>query len=614
MKPTENISNTTQWNAINWQEVEGYVFKLQVKIYEATKEGRLQAVKDLQKTLIKSWRGRLLAVRKVTQDNRGKRTAGIDGKSKLSNAERITLAENLKPNGKAKPAKRIYIPKANGKLRPLGIPTMEDRAKQALLKLALEPEWEAKFEPNSYGFRPARSCHDAMKAVYQAVKDGNKYILDADITGCFDNINQEKLLEKIKGLKQVRQQTRAWLKAGVIDWNSHEFQEINKGTPQGGVISPLLANIALHGMETEIKELLYANGYRTYYWNNTRGKLDVNSKKNCLEALGIIRYADDFIVTNESKEVIEQAKILIEQWLAERGLELNQEKTKIVNIKDGFNFLGFKVRKYEVGKHRADKDRKHQYTGETIFIEPSKDSYRKHYRKLAEIIDKHKASNVKDLIKELTPVIRGWCNYYQYCSGSRVFKRMEHLLFLRLKRWATRRHSNKGVEWCIRKYFMNHNKTEKWRFGEGSVHLKQHNEYPSQVKFTKVKGDKSPYNGDLKYWNNRIEKYGNLTTRQQYLFRKQKGKCTICQQDFNIFDLLEVDHIIPKCLSGKDEFENLQLIHHHCHDMKTANDLNSYRLIKNESKKHDIHRPNEWIVVNNQSIVEEHQSVHTGAV
>jgi len=266
-----------EWNDVDWRKLEKRIFKLQKRIYRASERGDVQAVRRLQKTVLRSWSCKMLAVRRVTQDNQGKKTAGVDGIKSLSPKQRFALVARLELGSKSRPTRRVFIPKGKDK-RPLGIPTMYDRALQALVKLALEPEWEAKFEPNSYGFRPGRSAHDAIEAIFNAIRYKSKFVLDADIAKCFDCIDHKALLRKVNTFPTISRQLRAWLKAGVME--DGQFQETSKGTPQGGVISPLLANIALHGMEERIKR----------YAATLPG-----ARKDNLQALNVIRYADDFV-------------------------------------------------------------------------------------------------------------------------------------------------------------------------------------------------------------------------------------------------------------------------------------------------------------------------------
>lgn len=297
---------TTAWNTIPWVKIQRKTFKLQKRIYQAAKSGQKAKANRLQKLLLKSYYAKLLATRKVTQDNQGKKTAGVDGVKSLSPKARLKLAQELGKTSKAKPLRRVWIPKpGKDEKRPLGIPTIRDRAEQALVKLALEPYWEAMFEGTSYGFRPGRSAHDAIGRIFQSINKSTYYVLDADIAKCFDKINHDYLLSKLQCPTTIRQKVKQWLKAGVMDKGM--FDETETGTPQGGVISPLLANIALDGMARLINRL---------YPKDTNGKPYAT----------LIRYADDFVVISKSKEVIEQCQIAIAEWLIPIGLELKPEK------------------------------------------------------------------------------------------------------------------------------------------------------------------------------------------------------------------------------------------------------------------------------------------------
>ena len=438
--------NQVKWDEIDWHKVEKSVFKLQKRIYRAYVNGDVKKGKRLQKTLINSYNSRLLSVRKVSQDNRGKATAGVDKVKSLTPIKRLAMAENLKPNDKAQPIRRVWIPKPGKKeKRPLGIPVMRDRAAQALVKAALEPQWEWKFEPNSYGFRPGRGAHDAIEAIFLQIRYKSKYVLDADISKCFDKINHKKLLAKIDTFPKIRRQIKAWLKSDVCDFVKHERTPTVAGTPQGGVCSPLLANIALHGMEERIKE--YAAT-----WKGT--------KKDNLKSLALIRYADDFVIIHERLEVVERSKQIISDWLSEYDLEIKPEKTQIVHTlknhngkKPGFNFVGFNIRQYPVGKYKSGENTQGKKLGFKTIIKPSEEGVKRHYAKVAEVITKHNSAPQIALVSKLNPIIRGWSNYYRTCCSKETYSKLGHLITLRLLRWAKRRHPKKSKKWIVNKYW-----------------------------------------------------------------------------------------------------------------------------------------------------------------
>lgn len=537
--------------------------------------------------LMKSWSARATSVRRVTQDNQGKKTAGVDGLKSLTPKQRLDLVTKLHLGTKASPTRRVWIPKpGTEEKRPLGIPTMNDRALQALVKLALEPEWEARFEPNSYGFRPGRSCQDAIAAIFDSIRYKAKYVLDADIAKCFDRINQEKLLEKLNTFPTLRRQVRSWLKAGVMD--GKELFPTFEGTPQGGVISPLLANIALHGMEQRIKKkefpCMSAKSRET--WFHKRGE-------NFFPP-ALIRYADDFVILHENITVVQECQAIISDWLKDMGLELKPSKTRLAhtlkqveNEKPGFNFLGFNVRLFPVGKYRSGRNTQGQILGFKTIITPSQEKVMIHYEKIAAVIDSHKSLPQSALIKHLNPMIRGWSNYYSTVVSKVAYASLDSLMYSKLRAWAKRRHPMKNMGYVSNKYWTTIGGNN-WVFATrkgntNPLRLLNHADTPI-VRHVKVKGESSPYDGNLVYWSKRKGESLELPTKVAILLKRQKGKCAQCNLHFREEDVMEVDHIIPKSQGGKDIYDNWQLLHRHCHDTKTANDSSGTKSGCNRAK------------------------------
>jgi RNA-directed DNA polymerase len=557
-----SITKTTDtWNSINWAKVQRVVFKLQKRIYQASLSGQNAKARKLQKLLVKSYYAKLLAIRKVTQDNQGKKTAGVDGIKSVTPKQRLELAQNLNKYQKAKPLRRKWIPKPNGEKRPLGIPTINDRVRQALVKLALEPQWEARFEGESYGFRPGRSAHDAMSRIFQSINGSEYYILDADISKCFDQINHDYLLSKIDCPSTIKAQIRQWLKAGVMD--NSIFEATEAGTPQGGVISPLLANIALDGMIRLIKNLF-------------------PKKKSKVQAQ-VIRYADDFVVISPQLEIIQQCQIAIEKWLKPIGLELKPSKTRICHtlreievngekVEPGFDFLGWNFRQYPVGKHHSGKtgSRNSKLIGFKILIKPSKKAIKAHADKVKEVIKTHRTAPQHALIKNLNPIIRGWCNYHSKVVSKETFSNLDYITWQRLRAWTVSR-CGKASYKKLSKYFKK-NGNRAWSFETSNgLRLFTHAETPITRHVT-VRPESSPYDGNWVYWSSRIGTSCDVPKRVSFLLKKQKGKCNLCGQYFTPEDIVEIDHIQPTSLGGEDEYKNLQLLHRHCHDIKTATD------------------------------------------
>ena len=563
-----SLKTTVEWRSINWRKLEKRVYKLQKRIYRASQRGDVKAVRRLQKMLMKSWSAKALAVRRVTQDNTGKKTAGVDGIKSLSPEARLKLVNKLKLGSKVRPTRRVWIPKpGTEEKRPLGIPTMEDRALQALVKLGLEPEWEARFEPNSYGFRPGRSCQDAIGAIFNCIRYKNKYVLDADISKCFDKIDHEALLRKLNTSPTIRRQIRAWLKAGVMD--GKQLFPTSEGTPQGGVISPLLANIALHGMEERIKKEF------------PKRDTSIKGKRISYNAAQLIRYADDFVILHEDITVVQRCRDIISEWLKDMGLELKPSKTRLVHTliqvdgqSPGFNFLGFKIRQFPVGKYTTGKNTFKEPLGFSTIITPSQEKVKLHLKELAKVIDTHRAASQSKLIESLNPVIKGWANYYRAIPSSKTFYRLDFLVYQKLRAWAKHRHPSKSGNWISTKYWHTIG-GDNWIFatrqGDNPLWLHKHGNIKS-MNHAKVKGESSPYDGNLVYWSTRMGNNPEMPSRVSKLLKQQKGRCAHCKLYFREGDVMEVDHKIPKSQGGKDSYDNWQLLHRHCHDTKTVND------------------------------------------
>ncbi len=542
---------TYEWGQLPWRKLEVAVFKLQRRIYKASQAGDGRRVHRLQRLLLKSQAAKLLAVRRVTQDNQGKHTAGIDGVKSLAPSQRLALAEQLGTLPLGSPARRVWIPKAGtAELRPLSIPTLQDRAAQALVKLVLEPEWEAKFEPNSYGFRPGRSVHDALGAIFLTISQQPKYALNADIAQCFDRIDHEALLRKTDTFPTLRRLIRCWLKAGVMDHGV--FAETVAGTGQGSVLSPLLANVALHGLEDHI---------RSHFPDRVHcGPPGVRCQARWKPYL--IRYADNVVILHRDRAVIHHCQRLAEEWLRSIGLALHPEKTCIAHTltpedgKAGFDFLGFEVRQYPVSKYNAAR-------GFKTLIKPSRDAIRRHYAQLCAIIGQNKAARQERLIGLLNPVIAGWSNYYSAVVSKAVFRRLDHLLYRKLACWARYRHPRKPRRWRVQRY---------WRVDAGvgwvfatkeGVRLNQHSAVPI-VRHCKVQHTASPFNGDWHYWASRRGTYPGLPRRVATLLRRQHGRCDHCGLYFTPEAFLEVHHRNPHQRTNR--YSNLAAVHRHCHD------------------------------------------------
>jgi RNA-directed DNA polymerase len=418
---------------------------------------------------------------------------------------------------------------------------MLDRALQALVKLALEPEWEARFEPNSYGFRPGRSPHDAIESVFNFIRLKPKYALDADITKCFDRISHAVILDKLHTIRPIERLVRGWLKTSILDHGEYIFPEA--GTAQGGPLSPLLANVALHGLETTLCQAAPAKS-----------------------PPGVIRFADDVVILHHDIETLKRLAKVAEEWLAGIGVQLNPEKTRITHTLEpyngqiGFDFLGFHVRQYHVGKHRTRTYRARP--GYKTLIKPSRKALQRHRDSLRDIIQHHRGAPQAGLIYALNPVIQGWANYFQHCVAKRDFNVLDNVLYHQLTRWARYRHPRKNGKWCYHRYWRKVN--GRVRFSDKESVLSFH-QTTTVSRFVKVQGDKSPYDGDWVYWSTRLGRDPSKPRRVTRLLKRQRGCCALCGLRFTTQDVLEVHHHDGN--HNNNAFDNLRLMHGHCHDI-----------------------------------------------
>ncbi|HEV2242753.1 MAG TPA: group II intron reverse transcriptase/maturase [Streptosporangiaceae bacterium] len=505
------------WDAVNWAVHEQNVARLRQRIFTAARGGDWPRARNLQKMMLRSWSNTLVSVRQVTQRNAGRRTAGIDRVVALDGPARMAMAVQAHRSIRSwRPlaVRRVYIPKANGKQRPLGIPVLMDRCHQARVKNALEPEWEARFEARSYGFRPGRGCQDAAGALYAALngKARRAWILDADLTAAFDKISHSFLMEQLGGFP-ARDLIAGWLKAGVFE-AGQGFAPTDEGTPQGGIVSPVLLNVALHGLEEAAGVRYYASGAQA-------GKTREGSPV-------AVRYADDFAVCCYSRQQAESVRDKLAGWLAGRGLALNEDKTHIVHLTQGFDFLGWNFRRYP---------------GSKLLIKPSKAAVRKHRQRLADEMRRLRGANAGAVIAAVNPVIRGWTAYHRGMVSSETFASLGYYTWKLTYKWARYSHPNKPARWVTSRYYGKFcpSRNDKWVFGDRETggYLLRHS-WTAIRRHIMVRGRASPDDPDLAgYWEHRRRRHGlPLDTGTQALLTRQGNRCPSCGGP-----LLDVSHL-----------------------------------------------------------------------
>jgi RNA-directed DNA polymerase len=529
------------WHDIDWEKVHRNVRRQQVRIGKAIQEGRWGKVQSLQHLLTRSFSGRALAVKRVTE-NKGKNTPGVDGIIWNTPKKKMQAVHELRiPGYRPQPLRRVYIPKSNHQKRPLGIPCMKDRAMQALFLLALDPVAETLADPNSYGFRKERSPADAIEQCFIILGNQHsaEWILEGDIRACFDNISHEWLLENIPMERTI---LKKWLKAGYME--EHLLFPTEAGTPQGGIASPVLANMTLDGLEQFLQERLPKQ------WQGRRIKVN------------LVRFADDFIITGHSKVfLLMVVKPLVEAFFSERGLEISEEKTIITHIQDGFDFLGQNVRKY----------------GNKLLIKPAQKSIKNLMEKVRQIVKTNLQAKAANLIRLLNQIIRGWVQYHRHVVSKAIFSVIDHNIFEILWQWATRRHPHKNAQWIRQKYFCSI-KGKNWVFfGNATNHLgKQRktllysaSQTPIQ-RHIKIRAKANPYDPAWEvYLEQRLGAKMNKTLSGKrkllYLWQKQNGQCPVCNQKITQHTGWHNHHLVERSKGGSDKAANRVLLHPNCH-------------------------------------------------
>ncbi|MFJ4008219.1 group II intron reverse transcriptase/maturase [Streptomyces sp. NPDC090026] len=500
--------DVTDWLSTDWQQVDDDVRRLRQRIFTASQAGDLKKVRNLQKLMLRSRANALHAVRRVTEVNAGRKTAGVDDQVVLTapgKAEVADWVQRRSASWTACPVRRVYVPKPDGRRRPLGIPVILDRCLQGVVLGALEPEWEARFEPRSYGFRPGRGCHDAIESIYLTGKGPNPrrpWVLDADLAAAFDRIDHDHLLRQL-GTFPARELVAQWLRAGVVE--DGRFTPTGEGTPQGGVISPALMNVALHGMEEAAGVRYHVSG--------------VNAGSVMRKSPVLVRYADDLVAMCYSREQAEEVKQRLAAWLEPRGLAFNEDKTRIVHLTEGFCFLGFHVRLYRNRK---------------LLIKPSKASIKRIRKRLAAEMRDLRGSNADAVIRTLNPIIRGWSAYFRIGVSNAVFNSLDFYMWKLAYKWAKHEHAHKSRDWIVHRYFgaFNPRRSDRWVFGDrDSGRFLTKFAWTKIVRHQLVKLGASPDDPALtEYWARRRRKavIPLIDKTDWHLLKRQNGRCPLC--------------------------------------------------------------------------------------
>jgi RNA-directed DNA polymerase len=534
---------TPDWHSIDWSKVWRTVRRLQARIVKAVAQGRWNKVKALVYLLTHSFGGRALAILRAVS-NSGAKTPGVDGVLWNTPEAKSAAFGTLRRHGyQPQPLRRVYIPKSNGKRRPLGIPTMRDRAMQALYLLGLDPIAESRADGHSYGFRLERRCADALNQVHCLLSNrhGPQWILEGDIKACFDRISHTWLLTHVPMDSRL---LRQWLEAGFLE--KHAWFATMEGTPQGGIISPVLANWTLDGLQRLLAERF------------------ANTPQQRKNKVHLVRYADDFLITGTSKELLrDQVQPLVAHFLKERGLELSHEKTQITHVEHGFDFLGQNVRRYRCGK---------------VLTKPSSRNVKTFLTKIRETIKNSGSQTAGEMIQRLNQQIKGWTMYHRYAASKRTFTYVDHRIFQMLWRWCRRRHPNKNRKWIKKKYFRQEGHRH-WVF-TGLLRDHKGKEWPIQLmaatsvkilRYVKIRSAVNPYDPEWELylearWGWQLAQTRKGRSRIEFLWKVQEGRCVVCGQPLQIAEEdCHIHHRIWRSEGGPDTADNLELLHANCH-------------------------------------------------